>query len=188
MAAPRSGDSNPRSFSPAPASALERSSRRTKTQRSAQSKAGESKAAQSKAGEPPEPEVGAAPNPQPRAFRPQRPLWLSLLLWTQRGSSGVTLILGAAILVTYGWTVYIQQQWGREFDRLESMKKQERQLVSTNEVLKNQMAEQAEKPTAGLLLPDPSNAIFLTPAPQRPDVKASPTRPAELDSTRPLGY
>ena len=100
----------------------------------------------------------------------------------------MALMLGASILITYGWTVYIQQQWGREFDRLEAMKKQERQLVSANEVLKNQMAEQAERPTAGLLLPDPSNAIFLTPAPQRPDVKASSTPPVEPDSTRPLGY
>lgn len=125
---------------------------------------------------------------KPRSFRPQPPLWLKLLLWTQRGSALVTLMLGAALLVTYGWTVYIQQQWGREFERLESLKKQERQLVSASEVLKNQMAEQAEKPTAGLLLPDPSNAIFLTPAPQRPAVKASPAPPKEPAPNRPLGY
>jgi len=128
------------------------------------------------------------PHPMPRSFRPQQPRWLTLMQWTQRGSSLVALMLGVGILVTYGWTVYIQQQWGREFDRLEAMKKQERQLVSANEVLKNQMAEQAEKPTAGLLLPDPSNAIFLTPAPQRPDLKANPTPAVDPDSTRPLGY
>ncbi len=136
------------------------------------------------------PEVvpSAGSSSKPRSFRPKRPLWLTLMLWTQRGSSLVTLMLGAAILVTYGWTVYIQQQWGREFDQLEAMKKQERQMISANEVLKNQMAEQAEKPTVGLLLPDPGNAIFLTPAPERPAVKASPTPLVESAPTRPLGY
>jgi hypothetical protein len=97
------------------------------------------------------------------------------------------LVVGA--LITYGWTVYTQEQWGKEFDRLEALKTKERELISTNEVLKNQMAEQAEKPTAGLLLPDPSNAIFLTPAPQRPPVKPRPVAPgAEPDPIRPLGY
>ena len=173
MAAPRSGDSDPRNSLPqsTPRPVRSAPAQRTKRLSSAQP-ASESPQA----------------DPIPRAFRPQHPLWLTLLLWTQRSSSLVTLALGAAILATYGWTVYIQQQWGRDFDRLEAMKKQERQLISTNEVLKNQMAEQAEKPTAGLLLPDPSNAIFLTPAPQRPDVKASPKAPVEVDSTRPLGY
>ena len=174
MAASRSGDSNPRSSVSNPATTLDRSAESGQSSRRAKRPTRKSRATQSQ--------------PDARAFRPQQPLWLNLLLWTQRGSSVMTLMLGAAILVTYGWTVYIQQQWGREFDRLEAMKKQERQLVSTNEVLKNQMAEQAEKPTAGLLLPDPSNAIFLTPAPQRPDVKASPTPPAEAAPTRPLGY
>lgn len=124
------------------------------------------------------------------SFRPKpKPLWLALLLRCQQASSIATLLLVAGVLTVYGWTVYIQQRWGQEYDRLEAFKKQERQLVSANELLKNQMAEQAENPTAGLLLPDPSNAIFLTPAPQRPEVKPkSAVPPAEPVPTRPLGY
>jgi hypothetical protein len=98
-------------------------------------------------------------------------------------------LLGISVLAAYGWTVYLQQRWGHEYEKLETLKKQERQLVSANELLKNQMAEQAEKPTAGLLLPDPSNAIFLTPAPQRPEVKPKSIAPsAESSPAKPLGY
>jgi hypothetical protein len=123
------------------------------------------------------------------SFRPKsRPLWLTLLLRFQQGTSVVTILLVVGILVAYGWTVVIQERWGKAYEKLETLNKQERQLVSANEVLKNQMAEQAEKPTAGLLLPDPSNAIFLTPAPQRPEAKPKSTVPAESVPTRPLGY
>lgn len=203
MAAPRSGNSDPRNSPPNPvaqsaprrARALpaKRLGRGSGQRRPLSSSAQAASLSASQSASQPASQSANQPasqpaDPKPRSFRPQRPLWLALLLWTQRGSSVVTLVLGAAILVTYGWTVYIQQQWGRDFDRLEAMKKQERQLISTNEVLKNQMAEQAEKPTAGLLLPDPSNAIFLTPAPQRPDVKVSPRPPVAVDSARPLGY
>lgn len=124
------------------------------------------------------------------SFRPKpQPSWLLFLLRLQQGSAIITLTLVAGVLIVYGWTVYIQQRWGQGYEKLETLKKQERQLISANEVLKNQMAEQAENPTAGLLLPDPSNAIFLTPAPQRPEVKPqSPVSPNEQSSTRPLGY
>lgn len=137
----------------------------------------------------PSPDV-TSENSTVHSFRPKpKPLWLSLLLRCQQVSSVMTLLLVAGVLTVYGWTVYIQQRWGQEYDRLETFKKQERQLVSANELLKNQMAEQAENPTAGLLLPDPSNAIFLTPAPQRPQVKPKSTVPAvESSPTRPLGY
>ena len=194
MAASRSGDSDQRSSFPQSASksthspAASRQHRRRAERLSRQPSALSDSQETRELGEAQPSEPTDAPRSASRTFRPQQPRWLTLMQWTQRGSSLVALMLGASILITYGWTVYIQQQWGREFDRLEAMKKQERQLVSANEVLKNQMAEQAERPTAGLLLPDPSNAIFLTPAPQRPDVKASSTPPVEPDSTRPLGY
>ena len=188
MAASRSGDSDQRSSFPQSASksthssALSSQHRRRAERLSRQPSALSDSQETRELGEAQPSEPTDAPRSASRTFRPQQPRWLTLMQWTQRGSSLVALMLGASILITYGWTVYIQQQWGREFDRLEAMKKQERQLVSANEVLKNQMAEQAERPTAGLLLPDPSNAIFLTPAPQRPDVKASPTPPVDPGS------
>jgi hypothetical protein len=118
----------------------------------------------------------------------KKPLWLVGLLWLQQTSSIITLLLVIGILSTYGWTVYIQHRWGQQYEKLETLKQRERQLISANEVLKNQMADQAEKPTAGLLLPDPSNAIFLTPAPQRPELKPTPIPAAKSSPTKPLGY
>ena len=107
----------------------------------------------------------------------------------QRTSSAFTLALVIGLLVVYGWTVYTQQRWGRAYSRMEALQKQERQLMAANEVIKNQMAKQAETPDSGLVLPEPGNTIFLTPAPERPpvtpEVNLPPPQPIPA---RPLGY
>jgi hypothetical protein len=117
------------------------------------------------------------------------PSWLRLLLGLQRTSSALTFALVLGLLVVYGWTVYTQQRWGRAYSRMETLQKQERQLMAANEVIKNQMAKQAEVPDSGLVLPEPGNTIFLTPAPQRspvtPEVNFPPPQPIPA---RPLGY
>jgi hypothetical protein len=119
---------------------------------------------------------------------PAIPGWLKLLVRTHRASLMVTFLLVGSVLAAYGWTVLIQQQWGQEYRRLETLKKHERQLVAGNEAIKNQMAEQAESPTSGLMVPDPSNAFFLAPAPNRPPAEP-PHHPASQPApTRPLGY
>lgn len=107
----------------------------------------------------------------------------------QQGSTLITLLLVVAGLGVYGWTVYTQQRWSDAYQRLENLQKRERQFLTTNEVLKNQMAEQAEAPGVGLVPPDPNSTIFLRPAPLRPaaapEVAASPDTPIPA---RPLGY
>ncbi|MBW4657610.1 MAG: hypothetical protein KME15_02965 [Drouetiella hepatica Uher 2000/2452] len=122
--------------------------------------------------------------------RPQTaPPWVKMLLNVQRTSSLVTFSLIIGLLAVYGWTVYTQQRWGRAYTHLESLQKQERQMTAASEVLKNQMAKQAEAPDVGLALPDPGNTVFLTPAPQRaavePEVNLPPPQPIPA---RPLGY
>lgn len=189
MAAPRSGDSNRRSLSqsasdspvmPTPVTPMRRRRRSKSTPKSANSAAPSDEAT-------PVPDGGEA---VVHSFSQRNPLWVTVLLKLQQGSFPLAFALIVAAMVVYGWTVYIQQRWGQEYEKLESLKKQERQLISANEVLKNQMAEQAESPTAGLLLPNPNNAIFLAPAPQRPPVKPSspPVSPASSSAKRPLGY
>jgi hypothetical protein len=126
--------------------------------------------------------VKSLPKPQPA------PVWLSLLVIAQRSSSVVTLCLVGAVLAVYSWTVYSQQVWSREYDKLETLQKQERKLMTANEVLKNQMAEQAEKAETGLVFPSPGNTIFLQPAPPRAPIQPS-AEPSEVPtSTGPLGY
>lgn len=117
------------------------------------------------------------------------PLWFNLLVGLQRGSSVVTFLLIAAVLVVYGWTVYSQQLWSQEYRKLENLQRQERQLTAKNEILKNQLAQQAERPEAGLVPHTPKDTIFLEPAPQRPETALSPTvTELNLSSNVPLGY
>lgn len=116
------------------------------------------------------------------------PGWLRLLLVAQRGSSVLTFVLVAVTIVIYGWTVCSQQLWSREYQRLENLQRQERQTTAANEVLKNQMAREAAAPNSGLVLPNPSNTIFLQSAPQRPPVAAPAPQFAPLNPQKPLAY
>lgn len=97
-------------------------------------------------------------------------------------------MLIASALAIYGWTVQVQQRWGQAYRQFESLQKHERQLIAGNEALKNQMAQQAESPSSGLMVPDPSTAIFLTPASPRPPVEPEQPSVSEQPPTRPLGY
>ncbi|NJO40190.1 MAG: hypothetical protein HC769_12615 [Cyanobacteria bacterium CRU_2_1] len=127
--------------------------------------------------------VKSLPQPKPA------PAWLSVLLRAQQASSVLTFLLVIAVLAVYGWTVYAQQRWGQEYRNLEALKKQERQLIATNEALKNQIAQQAEAPNGGLVLPDPSTTIFLTPASPRPMVEPEINLPPPQSiPAKPLGY
>jgi hypothetical protein len=117
------------------------------------------------------------------------PAWLSPLLILQRSSDVVSFVLISATLALYSWTVYTQQQWAQEYHKLENLQRNERHLTTTNAVIKDQLAQQAEKPATGLVTPTPANTIFLPPAPQRKSSTA-PTQMAapEPAAKAPLGY
>lgn len=95
------------------------------------------------------------------------PLWLLQLCYFRHRSSAIMWLLVAAMLTVYGWTVYSQQRWNQAYQQLEQLQVHERQLVTTNEMLKNQMAKQAQEPDTGLVPPNPAAAIVLPAAPQR---------------------
>lgn len=120
--------------------------------------------------------------------RQQAPVWLKSLLFVQRSSDAVTFLLIAATLALYSWTVYTQQQWTKEYDKLQTLQRNERQLTTTNEGIKNQLAQQAEKPEAGMVTPNPRNTIYLQPAPQRQVPTPSKTAEPEPKAKVPLGY
>ena len=96
------------------------------------------------------------------------PFWLQQLCRLQRQSTVLTFLLVTATLGLYGWTVYCQQLWSQSYHKLVILQRDERQLTTTSEVLKNQMALQAEQPNTGLVPSSPTQAIFLQPAPQLP--------------------
>lgn len=121
--------------------------------------------------------------------RKRTPGWLRSLIILQRGSDIITLILGVVTLMIYSWTVYTQQQWTQEYRKLGILQRNERDLTTTNEIIKDQLAQQAERPATGLVTPNTANTIYLSPAPQRP-FQASPNQkpdPETLAKT-PLGY
>jgi len=119
------------------------------------------------------------------------PTWLLRLYTVHRYSSIVTFLLVAVALVVYGWTVYSKEMWSQEFRRLQNLQRNERQLTTTNAMLKNKMAEEAEKTTTGLVAPTPDRTIFLPSAsntPNPPSADTKPNSPKLQPTSSPLGY
>ncbi len=104
------------------------------------------------------------------------PLWLRLLIQAQRGSAIVALVLGAATLIVYSSAIFVQQQWSKDYQKLKTMQRSERQMVAAGEFLKNQIIEQAERPGSGLVPKSSAHMIYLEPSADRPPV-TPPTNP-----------
>ncbi len=117
------------------------------------------------------------------------PLWLRWLVRVQRGSMVVTFVLAIAALVVYSSTVYTQNLWSKEYRKLKTLQRSERQLVAAGEVLKNQLAQQAERPGSGLVPKSPDSSLYLPPSPPRPLLDtATVTPPPAPPSDSPVGY
>jgi hypothetical protein len=121
------------------------------------------------------------------------PVWLLRFYTLHRHSSILAFLLVVAMLVTYGWTVYSEQLWSQASRRLQNLQRQERQLTTTNEVIKNKMAVEAERPEAGLVSPTPRGTIFLPRAPHNtnqadPTATTSNTDDTQQQTNSPLGY
>ncbi|MEH1940742.1 MAG: hypothetical protein V7L01_11045 [Nostoc sp.] len=119
------------------------------------------------------------------------PLWLLRLYTFHRYSTVLAFLLVASTLAVYGWTVYSQELWSQSYRRLQNLQRHERLLTTTNATLTNKMAEEAEKPTAGLVSPTPQGLIFLPPASHSPKPASSNTTPnseTQQQTPSPLGY
>jgi hypothetical protein len=94
-------------------------------------------------------------------------------------------------LGVYGWSISSQQFWGQEYHRLEQLRRDERQLVAGTEMLKNNIAQQANAKPDGLVPQGSDNVVFLSPAPDRPlpTVRQSSSPASQPpDARTPLGY
>ncbi|PLZ06071.1 hypothetical protein [Fischerella thermalis] len=121
------------------------------------------------------------------------PTWLLRLYAIHRHSGIMAFVLVATTLVIYGWTVYSQQLWSQSYRKLQTLQRDERQLTTTIEVLKNKMAQEAQKPAAGLVSPSPASAIFLPPAPEDSSSLPSTTTSEsnfqlQQQDSAPIGY
>ena len=118
------------------------------------------------------------------------PSWLLRLFALHRHSSIMAFLLVATTLVVYGWTVYSQQLWSQAYRKLQNLQRHERQLMTANEVLKNQMAKEAERPPAKLVSPTPAGMLFLNPAPVEPNrvLNTTPNSEIQQQTPNPVGY
>lgn len=85
---------------------------------------------------------------------------LSLL---QKGSFGLAIASMTTSVGLYISTVNIPKLWSQEYQHLEDLQRQERQLVAINETIKYQIAQEAVQ-DASLAISKPESALFISPA------------------------
>ena len=118
------------------------------------------------------------------------PLWLRVLIVTQKLSIAMTVMLTISVFAIYGWTVYAQEQWNQQYKKLEQLKRQERQLTTAEGVFDNDMLRSVQKNPGELVRERPEQSIFLQAAPLRPK-RDVPATVSELPKNKPnesLGY
>lgn len=113
---------------------------------------------------------------------------LRLLMLLQQGSTPVTLVLGAALLGIYGWSVYSQRAWSDAYSRLNQLQREERQVVAANETRKFEVTEQAATASQQFVPQVPANTVFLQPEAPRSPKPAEPISPVAPQSLSPVGY
>jgi hypothetical protein len=118
------------------------------------------------------------------------PLWLRVLMSTQKLSIAVTVMLTVSVFAIYGWTVYAQEQWNQQYKKLEQLKRQERQLTSAEGSFDNNLLRSVQNKPGDLVRERPEQSIFLQAAPLRPKLDV-PSTVSELPKSKPnesLGY
>jgi hypothetical protein len=117
------------------------------------------------------------------------PAWLKGLVLAQQGSAVLMLLMVGSVLAVYGWTVYVQQTWGRTYQRLETLQEGQRQMTAAIEMLKYQTAQTVDTEGSDLVMPQPDQLIFMTPAEPRSLNEDRLTTPPVAPSSRsPIGY
>lgn len=133
--------------------------------------------------------LAAPPIASPTVLTPgQQPQWLQGLAALQRASTPLTLLLVSVTLPIYGWSVYTQRSWGKAYNNLEQLQRQERQLAAANEVRKFQVTQVAESQPGAYVTVGPQTTLFLKPTPLQ--AKAAKSEPEKLvhAPTLPVSY
>jgi hypothetical protein len=105
---------------------------------------------------------------------PQNLKTLSLI---QKGSFVVAIATMTASISLYASTVKIPKLWSQEYQHLEDLQIQERQLIAVNESIKYQIAQEASQ-DKNLSISKPESAIFISPA------KVAPRKPVDLEQNQ----
>ncbi len=96
---------------------------------------------------------------------------LKVLSLLQKGSFGLAIVSMTTSIGVYISTVQIPKLWSQEYQHLEDLQRQERQLIAINETIKYQIAREAGDDSR-LSVSKPESAVFLSPA--KVEAKSSP--------------
>ena len=115
---------------------------------------------------------------------------LQLLRLLQKSSSGLAAMMMLGSIAVYLSTVRIPQLWSQEYETLEALQRQERDLVAVDESLKYEIARQAASSQLEMSAMSPENTVFLTPNPNsvKPEVTETDTEKTKLWQVNRLGY
>lgn len=135
--------------------------------------------------------VSSAKVHQPKVFiKPALPKSLKTLTILQKGSFGLAIASMTASIGLYISTVNIPKLWSQEYQHLEDLQRQERQLIAINETIKYQIAKEAAQ-SDGLAISKPESAVFIVPAETKPknqsDVTKNQSQLSKLELNS-LGY
>lgn len=108
--------------------------------------------------------------------------WLVSL---QKISIAFTALSFISVGAVYGWNVHVQKKFDRQFQKLETLKQSERQLIVANESLDHDLITNVDRLPVKLVRIKPQQSIFIISAPPSP-VKVTQVKAVKLFD--PLGY
>jgi hypothetical protein len=118
-----------------------------------------------------------------------QPRSLRLVNKLRQLSTPVALILVLGVLPIYGWSVLTQRSWGKGYQRLEELRRDENMMVQKTETQKHDVTERAEQNPKGLVPQGPNNTLLVPLSQPRPTVFQTPQRtPFNPDGNPPLAY
>lgn len=115
------------------------------------------------------------------------PTKLKTLLLIQKGSFGLAIASMSATISLYIYTVQIPKLWSQEYQQLENLQRQERQLIAINETIKYQIAREASK-NGQLSISESQSALFISPKKVNPKIANKPVNQKAVENRSSLGY
>ncbi len=115
---------------------------------------------------------------------------LALLLLLRRISTPMALAMILGILPLYGWSVSTQVSWGKRYQHLDKLRRDEREYKTVTETLKHDLTQNAMQNPVGLVPQGPSNSTFIPEMQPRPKVPVATSTPVQVDPavSAPLAY
>ncbi|AFY74495.1 hypothetical protein Syn7502_02523 [Synechococcus sp. PCC 7502] len=91
-----------------------------------------------------------------------------LLLSCQKISIAMTAISFTCVGAVYGWNVHVQKKFDQQYNKLQTLKQNERQLIVANESLDHDLITNIDRLPVKLVPEKPQQSIFIVPAEPSP--------------------